>query len=460
MKYDTNGNVRLVWQDYEGNDVYEPQSVRDQYYRMVNDPNGNKWWRIGTPEWNGNGTIDNGVFNYQGLQIPITTGMSGQWSDENGPINVSTSDQFIPYDAASFIADKYGSQGGDAFTKFLDKGGGIALAGIPLGAAIYADMAAAGAGSGAQTGAAAIRSLPSSYLNMVADAGGVASDAAPVAAGAIGSAAPATAAMPALAGPAMGASEVLGTAGATASGGGGLASLWSSMSNNPLSWLSAAQAVAGLAGGVGAYKAGSQASDAANNATAAQMQMFNTLNAQGAPYRTAGYSALEPMMAGIGMGPAAGGVDVGQFTHQFNANDLNANLAPNWKFSLEQGQGAAANALNAAGGVGGNYAKGLVDYTLNKSGDLYQNAFSNYNTNQTNIFNRLSSIAGLGTTTNAQSAQSGSSLGTGAANTTVASGAAQAAGTSGVSNALSNALTNAASWYSLPAIYNMAQSKA
>lgn len=145
MPYDLNGNRLLVYQDYNGNDVYEPQSVRDQYYRMVNAPDGTKYWRIGTPEWNGNGTISNGVFNYQGLQIPVTTGLSGQWSDENGPINVSPTDQFIPYDSAKYIAEKYGSQGGDAFTSFLDKGGGLALAALPVG---YAAMTAGAAGAG------------------------------------------------------------------------------------------------------------------------------------------------------------------------------------------------------------------------------------------------------------------------------------------------------------------------
>ncbi len=156
----------------------------------------------------------------------------------------------------------------------------------------------------------------------------------------------------------------------------------------------------------------------------------------------------------IGPGGPAGPDDVqsGQFTHQFNAGDLNANLAPNWKFALEQGQGAAANALNLSGGTGGNFAKGLVDYTLNKSGDLYQNAFANYTANQTNIFNRLASIAGIGQTANAQSGQVAVGLAPGISSSIQGAGAAQAAGTVGQANAITGGINNAASWYGLSQI--------
>ena len=153
-------------------------------------------------------------------------------------------------------------------------------------------------------------------------------------------------------------------------------------------------------------------------------------------------------------GGAAGPDDVqsGQFTHQFNAGDLNSNLAPNWKFALEQGQGAAANALNLSGGTGGNFAKGLVDYTLNNSGDLYQNAFANYSANQTNIFNRLASIAGIGQTANAQSGQVAVGLAPGISSSIQGAGAAQAAGTVGQANAISGGINNAASWYGVSQI--------
>ncbi len=152
--------------------------------------------------------------------------------------------------------------------------------------------------------------------------------------------------------------------------------------------------------------------------------------------------------------PAAGTVDPatglssGYFNKQFGANDLNANLAPNWKFALDQGIGATKNAANLQTGLlSGNTLKGIADYTLNKSGDLYQQAFNNYTANQSNIFNRLSTVAGLGSSANQQSAGLAGSLAPSIANAQIGAGAAQAAGTVGAANALSGAGNNALGWY-------------
>jgi hypothetical protein len=165
--------------------------------------------------------------------------------------------------------------------------------------------------------------------------------------------------------------------------------------------------------------------------------MFNTVNAQQQPWRTAGSNALDTIST---MQP--------QFTHQFNASDLNSNLAPNYQFQLDQGLGAVKNASNLQTGLlSGNTLKGINDYAQNFAGNAYQQAFNNYNANQTNIFNRLSNIAGLGQTANASTAQAGTSLGTGAAQSQVASGAYTAAGGVNSANAITGGINNAAGWY-------------
>lgn len=190
--------------------------------------------------------------------------------------------------------------------------------------------------------------------------------------------------------------------------------------------------------------AADQASNAANNATATNLSMFNTQNAQQAPWRQAGSNALDSIAS---MQP--------QFTHSFDANDLKTNLAPNYQFQLDQGLGAVKNAGNLQTGLlSGNTLKGINDYAQNFAGNAYQNAFANYNTNQTNIFNRLSSIAGLGQTANAntgdQSVQAAGNIG----NAQIASGAAQAAGTVGSAGAINSGINNALGWYSLPQLMN------
>jgi hypothetical protein len=133
----------------------------------------------------------------------------------------------------------------------------------------------------------------------------------------------------------------------------------------------------------------------------------------------------------------------GAFNHEFDANDLNANLAPNYQFMLDQGMGQTRNAANSTQGVvSGNALQGLNTYAQNYAKNAYQDAFSNFQTNKTNIFNRLSALAGIGQTANSTTAQYGTAA-TSAANNYLTSGAAaQAAGTVGSANAISGTLSN------------------
>lgn len=203
-----------------------------------------------------------------------------------------------------------------------------------------------------------------------------------------------------------------------------------------------------IAGGLISAKAASDAAGhqvaAANHATDTQLQMFNTINDQGAPYRQAGQNALSTITS---MQP--------QFTHSFDASDLKSNLAPNYQFQLDQGLGAVKNAGNMQTGLlSGNSLRAVNDYAQNYAGGAYQQAFNNYNAQQTNIFNRLSNVAGLGQTQNQTTAQAGTTAAGNAGNAIIGGGAAQAAGSVGTANALSGGLTNAASWYGISKFLN------
>lgn len=157
--------------------------------------------------------------------------------------------------------------------------------------------------------------------------------------------------------------------------------------------------------------------------------------------------------------PGLDASDPNSLLHRFDANDLNANLAPNWQFALQQGQGATQNLANLSGGLlSGNTMKGIQDYTIGKSGDLYQQAYNNYTQNQSNIFNRLSTIAGYGQTANQQAIQSTVPLAQSIGQTQQSLGASQAAGIVGQSNAISGGLSNAGGWYGLNNLINRPQS--
>lgn len=99
-------------------------------------------------------------------------------------------------------------------------------------------------------------------------------------------------------------------------------------------------------------------------------------------------------------------------THQFNASDLQAGLAPNYDFMLQQGQGANRNLANVGGGLlSGNTLQGMQNYTQNYAGNAYQTAFDNYQKQRQNIYGNLSNAAGMGQTTLGQLGQVGASLG-------------------------------------------------
>jgi hypothetical protein len=98
-------------------------------------------------------------------------------------------------------------------------------------------------------------------------------------------------------------------------------------------------------------------------------------------------------------------------THQFNAADLQAGLAPNYDFMLQQGQGANRNLANVGGGLlSGNTLQGMQNYTQNYAGNAYQTAFDNYQKQRQNIYGNLSNAAGMGQTSLGQLGGTGSAL--------------------------------------------------
>jgi hypothetical protein len=186
--------------------------------------------------------------------------------------------------------------------------------------------------------------------------------------------------------------------------------------------------------------------DAANRATDTQLDMFNTVNDQQKPYREAGYTALGQ----IGAGTAPGGA----FSTAPTREQIMAGLAPNFDFARETGSGAVTNMANSMGGLGGNSLAEISRWNTGFAGDQYQRAFENYNTNQTNIFNRLASIAGLGQTAGSNSTTGASTFAGNIAGSQMGAGNALAAGQVGSANAISGGLNNAMGWYQLGNLMN------
>ena len=222
-----------------------------------------------------------------------------------------------------------------------------------------------------------------------------------------------------------------------------------------MTWVAAATAASAVLGYAGAsqqadaaeYGARLQA-DAAKAAAAQQQANLDRINAQQAPYRGAGYSALS-QIAGMLPGQqqqydAQGNVigttqGTGYLTQQFGPEQLKSSLAPNYQFMLEQGLGAQNQAMNVGGG-GSNINRAGTKFAEDYASNAYQQAFNNFQGQQTNIYNRLAGIAGIGQT--GQSATNAAGIGATNAMGQLGVGAAgaQAGGAVGAANAMAGGL--------------------
>jgi len=229
----------------------------------------------------------------------------------------------------------------------------------------------------------------------------------------------------------------------------------------PFAYLAAATIGSALIGSQASKSAASTQANAAANAQNQLQQNFQTLQPNYTSYMQTGQTGLNQLNNQLGY------LSTPTETYQpMGQAQFNANLAPNYQFQLGQGQNAVNAASNATGGlIGGNALKGLEDYTQNYASGAYQNALTNYmgqqaqqfnqgQAQQTNIYNRLAGIAGIG-----QNAVSGlSNLATGnatnIANLGVGAANAQAAGQVGAANAISGGLTSAAQNNYLATILN------
>jgi len=210
-----------------------------------------------------------------------------------------------------------------------------------------------------------------------------------------------------------------------------------------------------ISGSMQAGAAESAANTQAASSAAAQAQqkeIFDIQNKQQTSPRGAGYQTLNQIRSmlpgqytrydeqGNVIGPATGS---DYLTREFNAEDFQNNLDPGYAFRLQQGQMANQAMANKAGGlIGGNALAGLQDYTQGQASQEYGNAFNRFQTQRSNIYNTLASIAGLGQTAQQQQNQLAQNFTNAQTGLITGAGAAQAAGQVGAANAYGNAFNN------------------
>lgn len=188
--------------------------------------------------------------------------------------------------------------------------------------------------------------------------------------------------------------------------------------------------IGGMISSNGAQDAANTQANAANNATAAQLQMYNQNVQRLSPWTNAGSSALGTLQ---GLMPS--------LTTPFSAAQYQQ--SPGYQWQLGQGTQAIVDQASATGGVNsGNTLKALMGYGQGLANQDYyqaQNAYQNWQNQVYNMYSGLSNtgansagmVAGLGANTASQIGQNMMGAGN-------AISAGQVAGANSIGNSLSS----------------------
>lgn len=212
-----------------------------------------------------------------------------------------------------------------------------------------------------------------------------------------------------------------------------------------------AAVIAGAAiGAVGSVVAGGEQASGQEQAANTQAGMFNTIVGQEQPFLSGGTAAETSLNQLLGTSPTTGpggtatgtGLPGGYLTQTFNPTQADLNSYPGYQFALQTGGQALENQNTpGVGALSGPALKSLMSFNQNEASTTYQSAFNNFQTQQTNIFNRLNSIAGLGQNAAGNLGNSGASLGTGIAQAQAAAAGSTAGGIVGATNNIGSGLT-------------------
>jgi hypothetical protein len=211
--------------------------------------------------------------------------------------------------------------------------------------------------------------------------------------------------------------------------------------------VAAAVAGAGLAGAAisadASRSAANKQSDAANRASDLQMQQFQQMQQNLAPYMQLGSSTipqLQQMLGGSRLNTP----------FSFSPTMEQLEQTPGYQFTLQQGNKALDNAMAAKGlSLSGAQLKGLDAYNTGLASQTfqqnYQNALQNFNTNYgqaADQYNRAAGLVGLGQNAAAGVGNAGLQTASNIGNNITSGANAQAAGRMGAANALSGGLSS------------------
>ena len=178
-----------------------------------------------------------------------------------------------------------------------------------------------------------------------------------------------------------------------------------------------------------ASKASDQQFEATKYASDQQKQMFDDARKDQQPYMQAGSDALKQLMGGMGQN--------GQFMQTYTGQDIYDD--PSYKFRLQQGQDSIQSGAAVQGGLlSGATQKALAGYGQDMASQEFSNAYNRFNADQSNQYNRLSNLVGMGQGAAAGVGNAGMQTGQAMANNAMSGANAQAAGTIAKGNSTAN----------------------
>lgn len=161
---------------------------------------------------------------------------------------------------------------------------------------------------------------------------------------------------------------------------------------------------------------------------------------------------LQAATSGAGGGaidPATGyaadntGLPTGYLTQTFGPEQFKAGMDPGYQWRAQQGaQGVMNTAAAGSGSLSGPALKALMEYNQGAASQEYGSAFDRFNTQQGNIFQRLSSVASMGQNAAAGVGNQGMATGANIGANITGAGNAAAAGQIGAANAWSGAASD------------------
>ena len=186
--------------------------------------------------------------------------------------------------------------------------------------------------------------------------------------------------------------------------------------------------IGGAVSYLGSQNAANAETSAANTASNTETGINNTNNALEAPFRQSGIQNLNTLNS---MMP--------QLDQQFTPSMYQQ--SPAYQAQLQAGL-QAVTASSAARGTlgGGDTGKALMNYGTQAANADYQQAFNNYTTQNTNTYNRLAGLAGLGQTATQTSVGANTATGNQISQNIQSGANATAAGDVAGANSISSAI--------------------